>query len=169
MKRFHTWFTIVEAIVSILLVALFVLSVTTFFSVQNRSSNDWNLHTNAKDLINEAIEVIKFYPVSFDDKKCFLIRKAKESWYEYFFTNDDESDSYREGKYLDSTGNSVDISMVWWENSWYRRSIRLEKLSPYVSPFYYRVTIEVSHPNCNDGKQPCEQTSFIIPLPVHYE
>jgi len=56
-------------------VALFVLSITTFFSLQNKNANEWTVRTSARDLMYEAENVLKFYPVSFRSGPAYLSRQ----------------------------------------------------------------------------------------------
>ena len=180
-KKWQRGFTMLEAVVSVLLVMLFVLSVVEFFSIQNRNINSLETESATQDLADEAGEYFRsvwyanILPGTYVLARQIIsgaLGKGDTWTYELTPSTTGES-SFEFWKYLTADSLALQLDDLTRMKNWFfKRVINVKEL---IDPFQIQkirlVTVNIWSDGCDFSNidAPCFSKQFIVSNSEKYE
>ncbi len=171
-NRTRTWFTIVEALIAMMIMVIFFLWSLKFFSVQNKNIETLRNYWWSQDLINE----VESYFLSYDYND--LVPWVYWLYYVPYSTTDINSiskyyvwlvteniNSNEKGKYIYPDWKLVDINSFNWQWNMlnvYKRIIKIEEpYYPYNHQNIKKITVKLWDPECDFEQDACMVRTFM--------
>lgn len=161
----NKWFSLIEAVMSVVLIMIFLFWVYKFFNVQNKSINSLMVENNAANLVEDASLFIADINYNELNEWSYWFYYNETNFYDADYRlipiNSLDDTTYEDGKYLDEKGHLVDYNPNYPE--WVYKM--LIKVYPETQAFdwqnFKNVSIYMWYNWCEFNWPPCITKDFV--------
>lgn len=166
----NKWFTIIEAVMTSIIIIIFFIWAYAFFNLQNKNISLFINEQIAKDLINESQE---YFTYIWYDKII-----PGKYWMYYVFNWVDNLwkiivNQISENENTDETWKFINANwtlFIWYNKNAYKRIINVEDTDiVYLWQKSRKITINVWHKECDFSKKACNIKEFLVFNNYKYE
>ena len=163
-----------EAIISIMLISLFVLGIFYFFNLQNKNIVFFVDDQHSEDILNEAYIFLNNF--SYKDIPAWLYslsykKDPGQDTGSMFLKIISENDNLvEEGKYVNYRWEALVEYNLAMDKTLFKRTILIEDVpSPFILQKMKKITVWVWYPGCDYSWNPCKKKDFLITEQNSYE
>jgi len=171
----HTkWTSIVEVIISIMLISLVMLGIFHFFNLQNKNIVFFVDDAHSENILDEAYVFLSNYPYADIPTGTYSLVYQKDSNQDIgslsLRTISADVNVVSEGEYLNGKWENLSDYNLAMDTTLFKRTIFIENIiSPIIAQKIKKITVRVWYPGCDFAGDPCKKKDFLITEPIPYE